>query len=543
MDAIHGNGDNTRLILLVFTFFLLINLVSTGAHFDWNDGVSTFVVTESMVLRNSVMLHSDVPSVKELYGKTYTQQNSSSIPVPFYAQRSLLLSAIAVPFYYAAIAFSVSPILLVAFFVNSLIIALTSLVIFCFSLDLCASRRIAFILSLIFNVCSFVWPYNTSLYPQPLQALCIIASTFFIYKSLHSSSSFICSYTIAKNKNNKGNTNNKKGIYFAGLGGLLLGLSVFAHPSSIIVIPGFIAYSILSMGQRNKKSLSSFLITLSIVLFFISIVNYLRFGSFTEFGYFWYGSLYVHSGWEGLLGLWISPGFGIIFYFPIVVLLPIALKYMYKENRWLFFLIVYIIVVNWLFVGTLSYDEPISWSGAFAWGPRYLIPVLPFIAIALGTLFVHLKKDSKRIRLLLLKLPIILLCTAGFVINLTGKLVWVSYVFTYMWERLVIWQLASNYWDLLTWDLVYSPIVLHMRVLVEDFVSSIQPEYYYATFWHWVTYGLAPCSYDLYIFCKFGIIPILILFGVLVIEVILMIGIKDKATIMPLDTANTDNSF
>jgi hypothetical protein len=543
MDAIHGNGDNTRLILLVFTFFLLINLVSTGAHFDWNDGVSTFVVTESMVLRNSVMLHSDVPSVKELYGKTYTQQNSSSIPVPFYAQRSLLLSAIAVPFYYAAIAFSVSPILLVAFFVNSLIIALTSLVIFCFSLDLCASRRIAFILSLIFNVCSFVWPYNTSLYPQPLQALCIIASTFFIYKSLHSSSSFICSYTIAKNKNNKGNTNNKKGIYFAGLGGLLLGLSVFAHPSSIIVIPGFIAYSILSMGQRNKKSLSSFLITLSIVLFFISIVNYLRFGSFTEFGYFWYGSLYVHSGWEGLLGLWISPGFGIIFYFPIVVLLPIALKYMYKENIWLFFLIVYIIVVNWLFVGTLSYDEPISWSGAFAWGPRYLIPVLPFIAIALGTLFVHLKKDSKRIRLLLLKLPIILLCTAGFVINLTGKLVWVSYVFTYMWERLVIWQLASNYWDLLTWDLVYSPIVLHMRVLVEDFVSSIQPEYYYATFWHWVTYGLAPCSYDLYIFCKFGIIPILILFGVLVIEVILMIGIKDKATIMPLDTANTDNSF
>ena len=89
-------------ICLVFSFFLLINVISAGGHFDWRDGVETFVVTESMVIKNSAKLHADVPSIKELYGKIYEQQNLTSKPQPYYAPRSLLLSAIAVPFYYAA---------------------------------------------------------------------------------------------------------------------------------------------------------------------------------------------------------------------------------------------------------------------------------------------------------------------------------------------------------------------------------------------------------------------------------------------------------
>jgi hypothetical protein len=520
--TIHGSTSKGQ-TSLVLIFFLLINFISTGSHFDWHDGVETFVVTESMILRNSAKLHSDVSSIKELYAKIYDQHNITSTPQPFYAPRSLLLSAIAVPYYYAAGVLSTSPILTVAFFVNSVIIALISLVIFFFSLDIYGSKRIAFVLSLIFNVCSFIWPYNTSLYPQPLQVLLIITAAFFMYKSLHFHPSFICNYS-RSNNNNK-----RRALSFASIGGILLGFSVFAHPSSVIVIPGFIVYSIFSTIKHNKKTLVSFLVSLTIVLFFTALVNYWRFGSFTEFGYYWYGSLYVHSGWEGLLGLWVSPGFGIIFYFPIVVLLPISLKYIYKENRWLFFLIVFIIVVNWLFVGTLSYDEPISWSGAFAWGPRYLIPIMPFIVLSFGTLITHLRG-----KLYFLKLSaIILLCITGFAVNLIGKLVWVSYVFNYMWERLVIWRLATNYWNIVAWNPYYSPIFLHLKVLMDNFVSGIQPKYYHATPFHYVTYGLAPCSYDLYIFCKFGIIPIIalsainIILGLTVINIISITRIKE----------------
>ena len=521
------NRISKGLILLVFVFFLLINILSTGGHFDWRDGVETFVVTESMVIKNSAKSHADIPSIKELYGKTYDQHNITSAPQPFYGPRSLLLSAMAVPFYYAATVLLISPILVTGLFVNSVIISLISLVVFLFSLEMHGSKRIAFILSLIFSVCSFVWPYNTSLYPQPLQTLLIFTSAYFIYISLHSYPSFICYYSRLRNKEYENPLKNRA-LIFATVGGILLGFSVFAHPSSAIVIPGFIVYFIYSTIGQGKKVLVPFLVSLAAILIFMALVNLWRFGSILEFGYYGYGSLNVHRGWEGLLGLWISPGYGLLFYFPLVILLPFALKKMLrdKENRRIAFLIIYITIVNWLFVGTLSYDEPISWSGAFAWGPRYMILLLPFFVLSLGSLLTRLKRGN----LYLLKLSaIILLCVSGFAVNLIGKLVWVSYVANYIWEYYKLQMLFTNYWSIVTWNPFFSTILLHYRVLMDsDFVSHIQPSYYSGTINHYVNYGLIPCSYDLYIFCKFGIVPVLGLSGIAIFLGTIILWVKRR---------------
>ena len=158
------------------------------------------------------------------------------------------------------------------------------------------SRKIGFLLGLIYGVCSFVWPYNTSLWPQPLQALTLIASAFFIYKSyaIHHQLSFICHYTRPDNKKDSGSS---RGIYYAGLGGLFLGLSILAQPTSLVLIPGFIAFSIFSM-RHHKKALVSFLIALVITSFFVGLLNYVRFGSFTSFGYGYYSSLPLIMGGE-----------------------------------------------------------------------------------------------------------------------------------------------------------------------------------------------------------------------------------------------------
>jgi hypothetical protein len=113
---------NKRLIFLVFSFFLIFNVVSSGGHFDIWDGVEAFLVTESMVLKHSAKLYPDLPSIKKLdfniryvvwFLKSSEDKklyNYETIPLePVYSVRSLLLSAIAVPFYYLAIFFSVSP--------------------------------------------------------------------------------------------------------------------------------------------------------------------------------------------------------------------------------------------------------------------------------------------------------------------------------------------------------------------------------------------------------------------------------------------------
>jgi hypothetical protein len=502
----------------VFVFFLLINIASSGGHLDWWDGTEAFLVTESMVLKHNAKLDPFVPSVKELnFNVSYTVHasfagqkgnnsslNSQNITLePVYIVRSLLLSAAAVPFYYAALIFSISPVEMIGLLVNSLFISGTAVVIFCISTEIQRSRKIAFVLSLIYCVCSFVWPYNTSFWVQPLQGLLLASSTYFLLLIRHQSHSFLCSYTVSRRK--------RSGFFLAGLAGLFLGLSVFAHPTSLIFIPAFLVYSSFSAMRRQKRSFIIFLSILGVVLLFAGLINYARFGSFTEFGYGYFSSMSAHDGWRGLIGLLISPGAGLIFYFPLSILLPLGAKYMLKENKTLFFLCIYIIVANWIYIGTLSFGfEPMSWSGGVAWGPRYLVPVLPFMVIILAHIFPHLRKGY------FLKSLLIGLCLAGFYINLSGILVWFQYGLMYGWtvESLSIYP---NSLDIMTWFPIYSPVVLHTKALMTDYVSTINPEQYVNTSWHWVTYGNAPCGYNLFIYCNFGDVPFLITNTILIV--------------------------
>jgi hypothetical protein len=480
------------------------------------------------VLKQTAKLDPAVPSVTDLgfnvnysiYANTALQggntSNASSITLePVYTVRSLLLSAAAMPFYYVAIIFSASPAVTVGLFFNSFLISLTAVIIFCICTEVLRSSKIAFALSIIYCVCSFVWPYNATFWVQPLQGLLLVSSAYFILLTSHRNYSFLCNYVLDRNR---------KSSLFAGLGGLFLGLSVFAHPTSLIFIPAFLGYSFFSAMRHQKVDFVFLLAILGTVIFFAGLTNYVRFNSFTEFGYGYFSTLAAHNGWKGLIGLIISPGVGLIFYFPLAILLPLGAKYMYKENKSLFCLFLYIIVASWIYYGTLSFGfEPASWSGGVAWGPRYLLPVLPFMLIILGYIVRNIKKR------IFLKSIVLGLCIAGFYVNLSGVLIWFQYGLMYGWA---IEQLASypDYMDRMTWYPIYSPIVMHTKALATDYVSTIHPEQYVNTSWNWAGYGNAPCRYDFYVYCNFGVIPFLVtIMSIIILEML----IADRIRVFP----------
>jgi hypothetical protein len=505
------------LIVAIFFFFFFLNVLTSGGHLDWWDGTEAFLVTESMVMKHSAKLHPDVPTLEKMpfdinysvYSNKVIQTGNSSLNKetvtlePVYTVRSVFLSAIGVPFYYLALAISAPPIVVIGLFVNSMFIALTCVIIFCFSYEVYRKRWISFALSLIFGVCSFVWPYHTSFWVQPLQGLTLISGAYFLYKGIQYHRNF-----------NLRRQNHLRTVQlfcnratgFSILGGLLLGLSIFAHPTSIIFIPGFIVYTTLSLKREAKSITIFFLIALSVTLFFVGLTNFVRFGSFTDFGYGYYGTLATHNGWAGLIGLLFSPGAGLVFYFPISILLVGAAKNMYYNNRGLLLLCAYVIIANWLYVGTLSFRfEPFAWSGAIAWGPRYFVPIIPFITLILGQFLLEITQIKNRRRKLIMKASVITLAALGFYVNLVGTLVWYQYGIIYGWEREQL-HVFTNNMDIMTWNPYYSPIVLHTKALIEDFVSTIDPDKYLNTAWYWTSYGLAPCSYDIYIFCTFGLL-------------------------------------
>ena len=533
--------SNKLLITYVFVVFLIINFVSSGGHTDLWDGMVTFLVTEGMALKQTAQLDPEIPSIsntripimintflhwevqnnKVVTGKYYDWVSLSRPIEPVFTSRALLLPSISVPFYFLSTLLSVNPVSLVAFSVNSIIIALTGLVIFCFSLDLYGSKRLAFILGLIFITCTFILSYNTSLFPQPLQALCIVSSVFFLYKARHNRPSFICIFT-----RNIDASHPKTAYLHCGLAGLFFGLSIFASPTSGLFLPGFVICSFIFL-RHNKRLLLCFLLTLGALLISAGILNYVRFGSISEFGYGpQYGSLSLNKGWIGLIGLFLSPGKGLLFYFPPIVLLPLAILFSYSQNKGLSFITVYVLGIAWLYFGTIDINGGSRfWSGAIAWGPRYLIPALPLIIIMLGGLIKYPRKPNAK-RLIIVSL--IFTCVAGFIVNLGGILVWTEYGIIYGFEHE---KLGAGAEEITTWDPKYSPIVLHMKMISENYVAGIPVQDYKNTGWGYATYGLAPCQYDLYILCKFGGVPVVILSGAAILLATIILW-RDKKEIL-----------
>jgi hypothetical protein len=76
------NNNSRWLVLLVFVFFLLLNIISSGGHTDPFDGTETFLVTESMVLKHAAKLDPTVPTIAKLH---------LNMSIPIHIHKSLLL--------------------------------------------------------------------------------------------------------------------------------------------------------------------------------------------------------------------------------------------------------------------------------------------------------------------------------------------------------------------------------------------------------------------------------------------------------------------
>ena len=66
-DLTFTHTVSRKLILLVFAFFYLINVLASGGHIDVWDGVESFLTTESMALKHTAKVDPTVPSVESLH--------------------------------------------------------------------------------------------------------------------------------------------------------------------------------------------------------------------------------------------------------------------------------------------------------------------------------------------------------------------------------------------------------------------------------------------------------------------------------------------
>jgi hypothetical protein len=154
-------------------------------------------------------------------------------------------------------------------------------------------------------------------------------------------------------------------------------LAVLAKPTGILVGPLITLY-LLATSRSWRLSVIPGLGSFAGLAIYC-VYNYERFGHPLTFGQPW--SFAISAIPEGLAGLLLSPGRGLLWYCPPLVLSVAAFRKARQLNSYTALLIVGV------FAGFLSLHSLWSyWSGGWSWGPRFLLPAIPGLAALLGFL-------------------------------------------------------------------------------------------------------------------------------------------------------------
>ena len=189
----------------------------------------------------------------------------------------------------------------------------------------------------------------------------------------------------------------------------------------------------------------------------IGAYNWVRFGDVLETGYGDEASEFTEPFLTGLSGLLISPGKGLLWYSP-PLLLAIAGYWRFARRRPDLTL-----VIAGMFAATLAlYSRYYIWDGGGVWGTRFLLPLIPLLLLPAGEVIERLWQTGTNRRII---------TTAVVIVAALG--LWVSAISIVVpFDRYVNeYNAASELKDAATWEIDASPIVVHTE-RVDDFTTG-----------------------------------------------------------------------
>jgi len=171
--------------------------------------------------------------------------------------------------------------------------------------------------------------------------------------------------------------------------GLLLGWAVITEYPTVLIAGALVLYALWSL--RSIQTVLWIAVGALLPAALLGAYNWAIYRTVLPMGYF-YSALYLEKHHTGFLSLthpqpdalWgITFGsFRGLFYLSPVLLLALAgfglwLRKRVHLREW--------IICTWAVIGFLLFNgSSIMWEGGFAVGPRYLLPMLPFMAVGLG---------------------------------------------------------------------------------------------------------------------------------------------------------------
>jgi hypothetical protein len=327
------------------------------------DGNSMLAVAESLVVNHDVSVPHGLGSVGSdghVYSNWYPLL--SFLSLPFVVVAYLCSHLLNLPFHYLAAIF--------ASLIQVPLTAATAGLVALLALELGATCRGAWLAALSFSLGTIALVYFRTFFAEPLLAFLITFSLYLAFRST------------------------PRAIFASGF---VTALTVLAKPTGIVVGPILSAYLLAKHDVPRWRAFVPF--GGSIVGFLLyATYNYVRFGKPLQFGQPWIFSL--SSLPSGLAGLLASPGWGIIWYCPVLLLSILGFRIAVRSK-----LLEALAIVAVFGAFLLFHSFYVNWSAGWSWGPRYLVPTIPGLCSLTGLL-----RERGRKALIVVSL-------AGFLIN------------------------------------------------------------------------------------------------------------------------------
>jgi len=337
-----------------------------------------------------------------------------------YSLYGLGWSALAVPFYIIGDYYMVGGTENFVTIMNPVMGGATVTLVFLFSVALGYSRRSSLVVAIFYGLGTFAWPLAKQPFDHVVETLFVLLSVYFMYRQASESTTIRLI-----------------------LSALCLGIAMNTRLVSILALPALLVMmgagcgAECSLADNSKSFFRKMVIFMSVLLPFAGLVlwyNYYRFGSIFETGF---QLLATRTGLDffsgtplliGLRGFLTSPGKGFFYYSPIAIFFFFTIVPFYKKHRWAAISFILLILSYLLFLARNVY-----WHGDWAWGPRYLLAITPFMIIPIAEL---LDSDPSRKRSSLFVIPVY----AVFALSIMIQVAAVSVDFNNYFYRLLIDQ-------------------------------------------------------------------------------------------------------
>ena len=402
----------------LFLLFFSLAMLAWSGTFHSSDGLSMYAVSDSLARYGNW----DTEQIRWMG----IQQGNIGRDGLLFSRKGLATSVMALPLLWLGLKLpDIGPVHM-ALLLTPLIHALTALYLYqtVRLIMPTLNRHKALGIAVLWAFCSMAFAYVKTFFSEPAVALTMIGALYHLVRFRE-----------------RGKLSDATAI------GVWLGISALTRLANVIVFPFFglalLAYAyqqqtrLVLLIQRRRpttdwltplrtwqKWLFADWVRVRILAFALPIVaagicyfwyNWLRFENPFFSGYI-EGEEFSAIWWQGIFGLTISPGRGLLWYTPWLPVAFLGGYRLWKRDR-----VLTSVTAGSVLLYILVYSKWYLWSGGSSWGPRFLVPILPFFALLVAPM---LERTHLRRAPLLGGWPTLVWFTGllGFLINLIGVL-------------------------------------------------------------------------------------------------------------------------